>query len=317
MKPLSHHEILGWIEPFARRGWQADLAASDRAARRVTFRPVMHPAVEDAPALSERLELECQEDGEFRLVRLLTLAEGQVATLGAQGPDAGALLAAIESIPPARQVARGPGHLVTFDHELDPGAGEPASRLRFTRGVVQLDGFELTVALGSTQKGVPATVELRAVPSRSQEMPQDLLAVLGWRWTRLAVADESWRGELRLNGRGIERARVAERNLLQAVQHLASTFAESPAFFHERQLARRWRVTLRRGVPLLVCLGLIAGAAAVPLLQLAQDSSMRMLLFNVPPLLTLLLFCLPEMPRIEFPPVPRRLPAASWRGVGG
>ena len=36
--PLSHHEILGWIEPFARRGLQADLAQSDRLAGKLLFR---------------------------------------------------------------------------------------------------------------------------------------------------------------------------------------------------------------------------------------------------------------------------------------
>ena len=50
MKPLSHHEILGWIEPFARRGLQADLAASDRLAGKLSFRPQAHRlAVGGAP----------------------------------------------------------------------------------------------------------------------------------------------------------------------------------------------------------------------------------------------------------------------------
>jgi hypothetical protein len=41
-----------------------------------------------------------------------------------------------------------------------------------------------------------------------------------------------------------------------------------------------------------------------------------MLMFNAPPLLLIVLFCLPEMPRIEFPPLPRRLRAPSWRDRG-
>lgn len=100
------------------------------------------------------------------------------------------------------------------------------------------------------------------------------------------------------------------------MRHLATTFAEPPALFHERQRAARWRVTLRRAVPLLVCLALLAGAAAVPRLRLEQDAALRMLLFNAPPLLLIVIFCLPEMPRIEFPPLPRRLAAASWHDRG-
>ena len=314
MKPLSHHEIVGWIEPFARRGRQADLAASDRAARRLVFRPVEHPgAAPDAPPLQERLELESRESGGFRLTRGVTLPDGTIATLGADGDDTAALLAAIEAIPAARQVVLGPGHQVALDHELEAGAGEPASRLRFVRAVARFDGFELRVELSSTQKGMPAGVELRALPVRELPLPEDLLAVLGWSWTRLSEYGDHWRGELRLRGRDLERSRQAEQKALQAVRHLAATFAEPPARFHERQLAARWRVTLRRAVPLLVCLALLAGAAAVPRLRLEQDAALRMLLFNAPPLLLILIFCLPEMPRIEFPPLPRRLAARSWR----
>jgi len=317
MKPLSHHEILGWIEPFARRGRQADLAASDRAARRLAFRPVEHPATApDAPALHEQLELESREEGEFRLVRRVTLPGGLVATLGAEGADAEALLAAIEAIPAARQVATGPGFTIALDHELETGAAESAARLRFTRAVARLDGFELTLALPMTQKGVPAALELRALPARPVEIPPDLLAVLGWSWTRLTAFSDHWRGELRLRGRGLERSRAAEARLREAALHLAATFAESPARFHERHRAARWRVTLRRAVPLLVCLALMAGAAAVPKLRLEQDAELRMLLFNAPPLLLIVMFCLPEMPRIEFPPLPRRLNAPSWSATG-
>ena len=317
MKPLSHHEILGWIEPFARRGKQADLAASDRAARRLVFRPATPPEVAgDAVALPERLELESREDGGFRLTRGVTLPDGAIATLGAEGADAALLLAAIEAIPAARQVVLGADHQAALDHELEPGAGDPAARLRFTRAVARFDGFQLRVELSSTQKGMPANVELRALPARAVQVPEDLLAVLGWSWTRLNEYGDHWRGELRLRGRDLERSRDAEQRTRQAVRHLATTFAEPPARFHERQLAARWRVTLRRAVPLLVCLALLAGAAAVPRLRLEQDAALRMLLFNAPPLLLILVFCLPEMPRIEFPPLPRRLAAASWRDRG-
>jgi len=317
MKPLSHHEILGWIEPFARRGRQADLAASDRAARRIAFRPEAIPgAAPDASPLSVQLQLESREDGEFRLTRTVALPDGLVATLGADGRDAEALLAAIDAIPAAQQVVQQLGCALAFDHELEPGAGAPATRLRFTRAVARLDGFELRVALPEAQKGVPASVKLYALPAREITLPEDLLAVLGWSWTRLSAYSDHWRGELRLRGSGLERSRAAQARVLEVVPHLVATFAEPPARFHERQRAARWRVTLRRAVPLVVCIALIAGAAAVPKLQLQQDAQLRMILFNTPPLLLILLFCLPELPRIEFPPLPRPLAAPSWRDRG-
>jgi protein-S-isoprenylcysteine O-methyltransferase Ste14 len=80
-------------------------------------------------------------------------------------------------------------------------------------------------------------------------------------------------------------------------------------------VARRWAVTARRAVPLLVCLGVIGAALAVPALNLPPDSVLRMLIFNAPPLLLGLFVVLREMPRVELPPRPRRPTAAHWRSA--
>jgi hypothetical protein len=80
-------------------------------------------------------------------------------------------------------------------------------------------------------------------------------------------------------------------------------------------VAARWRVTLRRAVPLAVCVGVIAAALAVPLLNLSQDSVLRMLIFNAPPIMLGLFFALREMPRVEIPPLPRRPTAPHWRSA--
>ena len=42
---------------------------------------------------------------------------------------------------------------------------------------------------------------------------------------------------------------------------------------------------LRRGFPLLAGIGMLLGAAAVPKIDMAQDSVLRMLIFHAPPLL--------------------------------
>ena len=52
--PLSHHDVLTLVAPFSRRGRPIDLAASDRGARKLLFRPVEHPAADGRPALRER-----------------------------------------------------------------------------------------------------------------------------------------------------------------------------------------------------------------------------------------------------------------------
>jgi hypothetical protein len=69
-------------------------------------------------------------------------------------------------------------------------------------------------------------------------------------------------------------------------------------------------------VPALVCVVLIGGSIALARLDLAQDSVVRMLLFNAPPLLLIAAFCLRETPRIEIPPLPRASRAASWYRSG-
>jgi hypothetical protein len=66
-------------------------------------------------------------------------------------------------------------------------------------------------------------------------------------------------------------------------------------------------------VPLAACIGLILCAAAVPKLHLAENSGLRMLILNSPPILMILIFCLREIPVVEIPPLPRRSDAPSWR----
>lgn len=315
MKPLSHHEILGWIEPFARRGLQADLAQSDRLAGTLRFRETsLRGAAPGESELVVRLRLERPAPGRFRLVREARLANGLAATLAAEGDEIAALLDQVERVPVRRQLLEAPGYVLLFDHELEPGAGEPGARLRLVQATAQLEGFRLHLDAAVSVKGAPARVELTATPQRAVEIPEDLLAVLGYCWTRLTPFGDAWRGELRLRGAGLARGQLAETRLIEAVRHLAFTFAEPPASFHERQVAARWRVTLRRAVPLLVCIVLLVVAASVRRLGFNDDALLRMIIFNVPPLLMIALFCLPELPRIEFPPLPRRPTARSWSG---
>jgi hypothetical protein len=286
-----------------------DLPASDRLQRRLHFQAVEH-APPDAAALRETLELENPAPGHFRLTRVLTRTDGLAARLQAEGSEPGELLACIEAVPVGRGFAEGPGWALALCHRAEPGVAGP--QLILVDGEARAGGLRLGIQLGAG-RGSVAEYTLQGIEDEKLELPEDLLAVLGWPWSRLMMAARGWRGHLRLARKEPARSGQAEAELARAATHLARTLAEPPARFHERLRGARWRVTLRRGVPLLVCFALIAGTATLPRFELAQDSIMRMLIFHFPPLLLIAFFCLREMPRIEIPPLPRRLTAAAWR----
>jgi hypothetical protein len=310
VQPLTHHEILGLVEPFTRRGRHVDLAASDRLERRLAFKPIEHagdgPA---APPLREVLVLEHLESGAFRLTRVLTLPGGLEATLQTEGPQPGELLARIEAVDPRSQVRTGDGFVLAYHHRLDAA---PPARTILVRGTARVDGFTLALAVPKV-RGVSGEVELASAGEDALALPEDLLAVMGWDWGRIGRLRGAWRGSVNLRRREPGRTQDAEAKLERAAAHLARTLSEPPARFHDRQLRARWEVTFRRAIPLLVCIALIAAALAVPYLGLSQDSVFRMLIFNAPPLLLALFFGLREIPRIEIPPLPRRPTASAWR----
>jgi hypothetical protein len=313
-RPLTHHEILALVEPFARHGRRVDLAASDRMARRIAFRAIDHPAADGLPALRETLELEHGGQDYYSLTRVLELPDGLQAKLVAEGRTPADVLACVEAVPPARQIVAGPGWTIVHGHRAEPGsaAGGGTVRLTLIEAQARIDGLALALRVPRTS-GIPADLELRAATGDTLALPEDFLAVLGWPWTRLAFTRGHWSGNLRLRGSGPDRTADAEAKLERTVRHIAHTLAEPPRTFHERQRAARWRVTLRRAVPLLACFAMLGLTAFIASLDLPENSVWRMLVFHAPPLLLLLFVALPEMPRIEIPPPPRRLTAAAWR----
>jgi hypothetical protein len=326
--PLTHHEILTIVAPFTRSGRQLDLGASDRAARCLRFKPRQRPAATDPGAapgagpdatseFSEALRLENPDSDRYRLTRALIHRTGLVAQLEAEGPDPAALLAAIDAVPAERAFLTGPGYAIAQSHRLAPEAlrtpaSEPCSLLILTGAEVLLGDWKLVLA-EPTRLAVRVGFDLRAAAGGDFAIPDDLLAVLGRDWSPLRHDVDTWNGSLRLRGKEPLRSRRAEDALTRGAMHLATTFAEPPVRFHERRVAARWVVVLRRATPLLACFGLIGAAAAVPRLHLAENSGLRMLIFNVPPILMMLFFCLRELPRIELPPLPRRSRSARWR----
>jgi hypothetical protein len=340
MQPLTHHEILDLVGPFTRRGRHVDLPASDRQQRRLVFKTVVcakeaHGSADLAalPELRETLQLETPAPGTYRLTRILTPASapdsapdatpdsardsspgaGPEALLEIEGADPAVLLARLEAVAPQRQFDSGPGFLIALSHRLEAaGSGPDALRMVLIGANAAVAGLTLKLK-PSGISDIRAKLELTAAPGDPIELPEDLLAVLGWGWAPLLRTRDAWTSTLRLRGKEPQRSLRTEQKFAITVRHLEKTLGEAPAQFHTQRTAARWGVVLRRAAPLLICIGLIAGAAAVPRLHLAQDSGLRMLILNAPPLLMSLFFCMREVPRIEFPPLPRPLTAPAWR----
>lgn len=318
-QPLTHHEIFTLVEPFTRRGRHVDLAASDRIERSLRFKPLEVPGdAAEAPGLRETLVLKSPKPGRYQLTRTLRHASGMEACLEVEGPEPGELLARVEAVPCARHFRSGAGFVIARSYRLEGGTSGAspevarAGHMILTRGEARVEGLTLTLK-AQTGRGMPADIELHAAEGDPIELPEDLLAVVGWDWRRLSRYKQGWRSSLRLRGREPTRSRDAEVKLTRTIEHLAQTLTEPPVRFHERLLAARWSVAFRRAIPLLIGVGLIAGAPAIQFLELSEGSLLRMLIFHSPPLLMVLFFSMREMPRIEIPPFPKPLTAPAWR----
>ena len=313
--PLTHHDILELVAPFARRGRHVDMAASNRIERQIVFRPIDHAAGDaSTPALREELRLDDLGTGTLRLTRALTRADGLRATLQAIGSDAAALLSRCESVPLERHFRSGPGYAVARSYEFESagaGAGPPV----LLRGEVRVDGLTLTVDVPAMHK-LPADLQLKATTAQKPALPEDLLAVIGWDWARLIAKADGWGSKLRLRGSRSRRGATAERALETAGAHLARVFAEPPAQFHDRFLWARWGVVLRRAIPTLTIVAMIGGALMLTRVSTTpREPGIWLMLHYASIGLLAFSFCLQELPRFEIPPLPRRARDAAWRAA--
>ena len=309
--PLTHHDIVALVEPFARRGRHVDLAASRRDERRLVFRPAAAaaPATDDA---AETLELQVLEHGSLRLTRTLARPGGATAQLQATGRDAAALLAAFDGVPAARHFVDGPGYVIARSYVVDPAAGGTTPEPTLVRGRIHVDGLEMTLDVPGVRR-VAGEISLAPAPGQHLALPEDLLAVLGWNWARLVPVRQGWMSRVRLRGSPAERTRQAEAALDRAAAHLAATLAEPPARYHERHAAARLGVFFRRGIPTFTALGLFGSVGLVS--RFFGDVSMAVwvAMYHVPTVIVAVAFLMQELPRFEIPPWPRPLRAPDWR----
>jgi hypothetical protein len=319
---LTHHEIIERVEPFTRRGRHVDLPASDRAARRLVFKPIDHPApAAGGEALRETLSLDCRNPKRLVLERLLRTPGGSTATLQATGADAAELLARIEAVPLARHFSHGSGYAIARSYEWlsgeaaqREGASRAASELFMSRAVARLDALTLSLSLRMPGwRNVAGDFVLTPTGIDRPDLPEDVLAVLGWDWARLLRDKQGWTSKLRLRGRALRRSRTAETAIERAAQHLVRTLALPPAQFHDEHQRARWGVVLRRSIPTLTIVIMIGGALGLLFFADRNKSGLWVAALNyVPPLMLAIAFSLQELPRFEFPPWPRRSRAPSW-----
>lgn len=346
LPPLTHHEIFALVAPFTRRGLQVDMAASDRAERRLLFRPRRHEPAADGPEatlppLLETLELVAGvgEGSTHTLTRHLcaqveaadgltsrattaqataALAQGGegpaslVATLQAQGDDLGALLDAVQAVPPVAQFHRGAGFLAA--HSLRTQRDGPPYPVR---GEVRLDAVPgLRLVLRPPRvRGPSVEVDLTDTAGALPALPDDFFAVLGRGWSPLTRWRQGWRGTLRVRGSAAQRQQRAMQWLHTAGAHLAQTLAEPPARYHARLRGARWTVVAWRCLPVALGVAVCVAAWQVQVHDLATESMLKVIANIAPPLMLLTFFAMPELPRVEIPPLPRARRAASWWDV--
>jgi hypothetical protein len=316
--PFSHHEILQLIAPFTRSGRHVDLEASDRQQRRLLFKPSEHADDNDVLAgMHEKLQLENLSPNWFRLIRTLSLPCGLTATLTTEGRDPGALLARIAAMQPQRQFRTVAGVTIALHYRLEPAAApRPGAvteiRAVLTQGQARIEALDF-VLNAATVKGYPAEIHLADLDGDDVELPEDLLAVIGWGWGPLRRNGKVWRSNLRVPTNEPARSREVLIKLEKAVAHLASTLAAPPQSFHDSLLRARWKVAFRRGIPLLIFGGLIVGSGALTFVEIPQGSFMNLVMMGTPPLLLFGAFGISDRPPLEIPPWPRRSKATAWR----
>lgn len=305
---LTHHDVLELAAPFTRSGRHVDLAQTARRERRLRFQAVQHaPSTPGDPALREVLQLECFDDDLFRLTRLLSDPSGAQARLHVDGADPAVLLARIEAVPPQLQFRHAAGVPIALEQRLEGSSGTP----QLTQAVAQVQGLRVLLTLPQA-RGLPADLDLEIQGSPPIELPEDLLAVIGWDWARLVRRPGRWASKLRLGRREPARSERALARLERTVAHLVQTFAEPPTSFHARHHAARLGVMLRRAIPLLTAAALVVAAFIVPRFIGEQALFTQLLVLSAPPVLLALGFSLQPLARFEIPPWPRPLEAAAW-----
>ena len=313
--PLTHHEILTLVESFTRSGRQVDLGATDRAERRLVFKPREYPAAAPSGSLlMETLVLENPRPDLYRLTRHLTAGPGEEASLRVEGRDPDTLVDRLDRIDQQVHFAVARGVTIARSYRLDASSSkEPGASARddLILTGASADLGDVTLSLEVASRG-PAELFLTTKPERVFAPPEDLLAVLGWNWKPLRRNRQGWRSAVAIARNEPRRTHDCEQKLAQTVEHLALTLSAPPAQFHARHPAARWGCFARRIAGITIVLGALALGPIIMFMDLSRDSVLRMLAFNAPPILMFAMFAVREIPIMTPPPLPGPVPDAAW-----
>ncbi|MEM9385919.1 MAG: hypothetical protein AAGA68_12720 [Pseudomonadota bacterium] len=317
--PLTHHDLLELVAPFSSADRHLDLEASDRARRRLAFKPLAHAATDSTPALSEHLTLEVPEGSadDFTLerqLRAMTPTGELVATLKATGGALDRVLSWVQAVPLARHWRQVAGTWLARSYRIrspQPNTGTPAP---------QIDGAQARLAQGAvftvehTLAGSPLEVRLQALDDDAQLLlPDDFLAVAGPMWRPLRkTAHRGWRGSLRAPPHEPERTHEAETALDGIVSHLAQTLATQPGDYHEHHKVARWRAALQRATPVLALLAFVIVTPSLMFLPAAKNPGFLVIIFQLPTVALIAFFSLRDIPVLEIPPLPSPLKQRAW-----
>jgi hypothetical protein len=257
-----------------------------------------------------------QQPERLRLVRTVTVTEGPGAglssTLTAEGGgDPVALLERIDAVPVGRQVKTYDGVPLVRGYHIGVGADGGTVGPVFVDAAARVEGVNLT-ASADRSRGMPAEIKLTADPGWELRLPEDLTAVIGWKWRPLVHIVSYWRGSIKVARREPDRTPDIETRLGRTVIHLRRTLSRPPGEFHARHRRARWRVTFQRAIPMLIGIALVAATPLIRVLDMEDSSILRMLIFHAPPLMLVGFFLMREMPKLEIPPFPRRLLYPGW-----
>jgi hypothetical protein len=317
--PLTHHEIMALVAPFTACGIAVELRASDRARRRLAFRPVQIPAADGVhPVLERRLQLSLPDRAPARLERTLVAPNGSTALLTIEGDDPHALLAHLDDVAPERQMREVGGVLLARSYRIRTSAsplsrstasgGDPAMP-RIMRAEARVGEVTLEVSEGLSR--APFDVVLKPA-GRRLHLTEDFLAVLGWAWRPLRAGSNGvWRGSVKLPSREPARTSTLEALVDEAAAHVARTLSRPPDEFHRRHSRARWRVVFQRTLPILVGGGALLALSGLAFI-LPRDPVIQTVLLHIPPLMMIGFFTLNEVPTLEIPPFPRGLKQAHW-----
>ncbi|MEM6640563.1 MAG: hypothetical protein AAF610_11775, partial [Pseudomonadota bacterium] len=275
-----------------------------RAARRLSFVPAEPGDGEIELAYDLYLR-----DGASPVILRRALFCGQLqATAAIPGDDLAAMLETLASLDPDTQFRReGTTVADSFDLSLDGGPRLTSCAARVAGLLVELDA--------RTVVGESMNVRIYSPPNGADcRLPDDVFALVDRRWQPLFERDDGWSTVFKAPTAEPQRTQVAMDVFARTMSHLARVLGSPPEQYHASFSRRRWRVFLRRYIPVSVCLAVVAALPLIDRYLLDDTTELHPAFLSLTPLLMIgyMLLMWRDVPLFELPPRPRALPGDAW-----